>query len=352
MPADTAASRKPRVLHLPAREHTAKVFTPAAWARLQGAFEVTRNDGDGDLTEAEICSLIGGHDALITGWAAPASGGPPPITPAIMEAADRLRIIAHSAGSVRRMLHRVWEDHVVPRRICVFTSTAAIAYNVAETTLGLIIMSAKRLMEHALHVRGTGGWRAPEIPVGEQYLTGGIVGIVGASDVGREVIRVLRPLAGRILVYDPFLDADDAQPLQVEKAELNDLFARSDIVSLHAPSIPETDRMVGAEQLSLLRDGAVLVNTARGSLVDHDALIEEAATGRIRVALDVTTPEPPPADSPLRAMPNVILTPHVAGHGRYGHRRIGDATVAALKDFFAGRPVTGAIDPDHWERLA
>ncbi len=352
MPADTAAARRPRVLHLPAREHTAKVFTPESWTRLQGAFEVTRNEGDRDLTEAEICSLIGGHDALITGWAAPASGGPPSITPAIMEAADRLRIIAHSAGSVRRMLDQVWTDYIVPRRICVFTSTVPIAYNVAETTLGLIIMSAQRLMDHALHVRRTGGWRSPQIPVGEQYLTGAILGIVGAGDVGREVIRVLRPFAVRMLVYDPFLAAEDARALQVEKVDLNDLFARADIVSLHAPSIPETDRMVGAQQLSLLRDGAVLVNTARGSLIDHDALTREAAKGRIRVALDVTTPEPPPADSPLRSMPNVILTPHVAGHGRYGHRRIGDATVAALEDFLAGRPVTGAIDPDRWERLA
>ena len=352
MPADLGTARKPRVLHLPAREHTGKVFSTESWTRLQESFEVTRNEGERDLTEAEICSLIAGHDALVTGWAAPASGGPPPITPAVMEAADRLRIIAHSAGSVRRMLDCVWADYIVPRRICVCTATVPIACNVAETTLGLIIMSAKRLMDHALHVRGTGGWRTPAIPVGDQYLTGATVGLVGASDVGREVIRVLRPFAVRMLVYDPYLTAEEADAMVVEKVELNDVFARSDIVTLHAPSIPETDHMVGAEQLRLLRDGAVLVNTARGSLIDHDALILEASTGRIRVALDVTTPEPPPADSPLRAMPNVILTPHVAGHGRYGHRRIGDATVAALEDFFAGRPVTGAIDPARWERLA
>ena len=351
MAADTAAARKPRVLHLPAREHTEKVFTPESWARLQAGFEVTRNEGDHDLTEEQICALIGGHDALITGWAAPASGGPPPITPAIMDAADRLRIIAHSAGSVRRMLDRAWTDYIVPRGICVFTATVPIAYNVAETALGLIIMSAKRLMEHALHLRGTGGWRTPEIPVSGQHLTGATVGVVGASDVGREVLRLLRPFAVRILVYDPLLTAEEADAMEVEKAELNDLFARSDIVSLHAPSIPETDRMVGAEQLSLLSDDALLVNTARGSLIDHDALIREAAGGRVRVALDVTTPEPLPADSPLRAMPNVILTPHVAGHGRYGYQRMGEATVAALEDFFAGRPVTGAIDPERWERL-
>lgn len=352
MPADTAEARKPRVLHLPAREHTEKVFTPESWARLQEGFEVTRNESRRDLTEERICSVIGGHDALITGWAAPASGGPPPITPAIMEAADRLRIIAHSAGSVRRMLAQVWTDYIVPRRICVSTATVPIACNVAETALGLIIMSAKRLMEHALHVRDTGGWRTPEIPVGDQYLTGATVGLVGAGDVGREMIRALRLFAVRTLVYDPYLAAADAHALQVESVELNDLFARSDIVSLHAPSIPETDRMVGSQQLRLLRDGAVLVNTARGSLIDHDALVREAVGGRIRVALDVTTPEPLPADSPLRSMSNVIVTPHVAGHGRYGHRRIGDATVAALEDFFAGRRVAGAIDPARWERLA
>ena len=92
-----------------------------------------------------------------------------------------------------------------------------------------------------------------------------------------------------------------------EQVELDELFARADIVTLHAPSIPETRHMVGAAQLRLLRDGALLVNTARGSLIDQEALVREAAGGRIRVALDVTTPEPLPGDSPLRRMPNVIV---------------------------------------------
>lgn len=140
--------------------------------------------------------------------------------------------------------------------------------------------------------------------------------------------------------------------MEIEKVALNDLFARSDIVSLHAPSSPETDHIVGTAQLRLLRNEAVIVNTARGSLIDHEALIREATRGRIRVALDVTTPEPLSADSPLRSMPNVILTPHVAGEGRYGHHLIGENTVATLEDFFAGRPVTGAINPDRWNQLA
>ena len=164
--------------------------------------------GERDLTEAEICSLIPGHDALVTGWAAPASGGPPPITPAVMEAADACGssptrpapCAACWTGCGRSTSSRA-TSACAPQR-CRSPTTWP------RPRWGLIIMSTKRLMDHALHVRGTGGWRSPAIPVGEQYLTGATVGIVGAGDVGREVIRVLRPFAVRMLVYDPFLTAE------------------------------------------------------------------------------------------------------------------------------------------------
>ena len=351
------AGDKPRILFTPAREHTAKVFAPEVMARLEARFDVDRNDRDTDLSEAEVRARIAGCDALVTGWGASdrrvlRPRGAMALTPAIMEAADRLRIIAHAAGSVRQMLGAVWHDYIAPRGICVFTATVEIGCNVAETALGLMIMSSKRLMEYALHVRHTDGWRSPDIPVDEQHLFGATVGIVGASDVGRLVLRLLRPFDVNVLLYDPYLSAEEARTLAVERVSLDDLFARADVVSLHAPSIPETRHMVGARQLRLMRDRAVLVNTARGSLIDQEALIREAGSGRIRVALDVTTPEPLPADSPLRAMPNVIITPHLAGQGRYGHLRIGAAALQALEDFFAGRPVTGAVDHARWERLA
>ena len=348
---------KPRILFAPAREHTEKVFAADVMARLEAHFDVDRNERDTDLTEAELAARIAQCEGLVTGWGASdprmlRPRGAMALSPAVMEAADRLRIIAHAAGSVRQMLGDVWQDYIAPRGICVFTATVEIGYNVAETAVGMMIMSAKRLMDHALHVRHTGGWRSPGIPVDEQHLFGATVGIVGASDVGRQVMRLLRPFDVRLLIFDPYLNAAAAHALDAEQVPLEELFARADIVSLHAPSIPETRHMVGAAQLRLLRDGALLVNTARGSLIDQEALIREAGNGRIRVALDVTTPEPLPADSPLRAMANVIITPHLAGQGRYGHTRIGAATLEALEDFFAGRPVTGAVDHAGWERLA
>ena len=351
------ARARPRILFAPAREHTEKVFAPEVMARMEAVFDLDRNHRDTDLSEDEVQERIAGCHGLVTGWGVsdprvlrPRSAMA--LTPAIMEAADRLRIIAHAAGSVRQMLGAVWQDYIAARGICVFTATVEIGYNVAETAVGLMIMSAKRLMEYALHVRDTGGWRSPGIPVDEQHLFGATVGIVGASDVGRRVMLLLRPFDVRLLVFDPYLDAQEAGALHAEKVELDELFTRADIVSLHAPSIPETRHMVGAPQLRRLRDGALLVNTARGSLIDQEALIREAGTGRIRVALDVTTPEPLPADSPLRTMSNVIITPHLAGQGRYGHTRIGHATAHALENFFAGRPVSGAITHARWDRLA
>ena len=128
-------SEKPRILFAPAREHTEKVFAPEVMARLEAQFDVDRNDRDDDLTEAEVRERIAGCDGLVTGWGASdrrvlRPRGAMALTPAIMEAADRLRIIAHAAGSVRQMLGAVWQDYIAPRGICVFTATVEIGYNV------------------------------------------------------------------------------------------------------------------------------------------------------------------------------------------------------------------------------
>jgi len=116
--------------------------------------------------------------------------------------------------------------------------------------------------------------------------------------------------------------------------------------------IPETEGMIGEQQLKLLKDGATLVNTSRGKVIDHEALLREAQTGRILVALDVTAPEPLPADSPFRNLSNVAITPHISGAGHYGYFKIGETTVQALEDFFAGKPVEGAVPFERYAQLA
>jgi len=140
--------------------------------------------------------------------------------------------------------------------------------------------------------------------------------------------------------------------LGVEKADLETLMSTCDIISFHHPTTPETDRLVGADLLAKIKEGALLINTARPRIFDPEAFLAEARKGRFLIALDVTEPEPLPPDHPLRRLPNVYITPHCAGAGFYGYHRIGESTLQALEDFFAERPVEGAVNLDLWDTLA
>lgn len=336
---------KPNIWYIPMSDHTEKVFTPEVFQQMLDEFDVTVNETGEALTTQQVAEGIAGYDGLVTGW-----GASPPLTAEVFEAADKLQIIAHSAGSVKHMLSvGVVEQYLIPRNIVTFSASGAIADNVAESAVGMLIMTCRRWVDHILHTRQSDGWKDPHIFWNGQFLLGSTLGVISASQVGRKVIELLRPWDLTILLYDPYVTDQQAQQLGVEKVELDELFRRSDHVTIHAPSTPETDKMIGSEQLALLRDGATIVNTARGSVIDEDALIAEVRTGRISVCLDVTDPEPPAADSPLRKLKNVYLTPHVAGGGYYGFHNIGETTRQALADYFAGRPVQGAVN---YSRLA
>jgi phosphoglycerate dehydrogenase-like enzyme len=126
---------------------------------------------------------------------------------------------------------------------------------------------------------------------------------------------------------------------------------RADVVSLHAPDNPATRQMLNAERLARMKDDALLINTARGSLIDEQALIEELARGRFFAFLDVTDPEPPAADSPLRRLPNVVVTPHIAGCIE-NCNQLGELAVEELRRFFAGQPPIYQITPELLERIA
>jgi phosphoglycerate dehydrogenase-like enzyme len=338
---------RPRVLYVPPPTHTARVFRPETYERLRRRFDVTASDTEERWTSDMLAARIKGYDAVITGW------GSPPFTVAALENADRLGIVAHSAGSIKALFPRDVVDRcVVPRGLTVFSANGAIALNVAEYVVGVMIMVPRRFVEQTSAIRNSDAWRDPSTPPNALYLRGAAVGLVSASTVGREVVRLLRPFDVRILVYDPYLSERDAGRLDVENVDLDSLFEQSDIVSLHAPSVPATRLMIGAGQLARLRDGGLLINSSRGSVLDHEALTREAETGRIRMVLDVTEPEPLPNDHSLRRLPNVYITPHTSGTGAYGYFGIGDTTLNALETYFAERPVAGAVDWSRYELLA
>lgn len=340
-------SEKPKVLYVCTPDHTRRVFRPGKFEELLERFDVTWRDSDQPWTTEEMTQQVSGMDAVVTGWGAPAT------CEEFFQRADRLKIIAHSAGSVRHLIpDELVNRYCLPRGIVVFSANAAIACNVAEATVGMLLMTMRHWVQFNNWYHQTGHWRHPLYERNGQFLQGSTVGVVSASKVGREVIRLLQPWDVTILVYDPYLSDEEAAALGVERVSLDELFERSDHVTVHAPSLPETEKMIGAAQLARLRDGATLVNTSRGSVIDHDALLAECRARRLNVCLDVTTPEPLPPDSPFRALDNVIITPHVSGAGYYGYFLIGDTTIQALLDCFAGRPVQGAVPLERYTTIA
>jgi phosphoglycerate dehydrogenase-like enzyme len=281
------------------------------------------------LSEVEI---------LLTGW------GCPPIDATVLRAAPRLRAILHAAGSVKgHLAPECWE-----RGLVVSSAADANAVPVAELTLAMILLAGKDVFGLRERYRRDRTFALGEIQPGIGNFRRR-VGIVGASRIGRQVVQLLKPFDLAVSLTDPYLSVPLAG---VRLRELDDLLRESDVVSLHAPATPETHHLLDRRRLALIPDGGVLINTARGSLVDTDALVAELAGGRISAILDVTDPEPLPADSPLFDLPNVFLTPHIAGSHGNELDRLGRTVVAELERLITGLPLAHEILPGDLDRAA
>jgi phosphoglycerate dehydrogenase-like enzyme len=294
------------------------------------------------VDEGFIRDNIRGIDICISCW------GTPPFTREILDNADRLKLIAHSAGSVKPIV----TDYVWEKGIRVTSAAPAIAVAVAEMTLGLMIIALKKIFQFN-ELTHKGFWKLEEEIARSRSLYNVTVGIVSASHVGRNVIRLLKNFYVEILLYDPYVSQEEAEKLGVKLVSLEELMARSDVVSLHAPSIPETYHMINKENIKLLKPGAILINTARGSLIDESALIERLARGDIFACLDVTDPEPPEINSPLRILPNVILTPHIAGGNSITDRwRQGRYIIEQIYKFITQGTMDYEVTKDMLPRIA
>lgn len=321
------------------RAHYARMMSRRAWEELAGFAEIVHHPGDAPAAKEDLLALLPPADACLTSWDVAR------LDADVIAAAPKLRAIVHMGGSVKRIVSdAVWE-----RGILVVSAAPVLAEHVAETTLGLMIVGMKRVWPLAQRVR-EGGWRdSPYWPSRELYDKK--VGIIGASSVGRHVIKLLQPFHAHILLYDPYVSEEEAERMGVQKVELDELVQEADVISLHAPALPATHHMIDARRLSMMKDDVLIINTARGSLIDEEALIRELEKGRFFAFLDVTDPEPPAPDSPLRRLPNVVVTPHIAGCIE-NCTRMGERAVEELRRFFAGEPPLNPITRDILDRVA
>lgn len=288
------------------------------------SFNQTRENG---LENAK--NILKDADFAVTSWGSPA------MTRELLDVAPNLKLIVHAAGSVKSIV----TEEMYARGVRIVSAAQVLSTGVSETALGLTIACAKNIF--ALNAEThSGGWSHTGIT--ELYdIT---VGIIGFGLAGRHYAELLRSFAVDVIAYDPAVSAEEMGKLGVRKVSQEAVFAQSDILSLHAPELASTYHIVNENSLAAMREGAILINTARGSLVDEAALAEALRSGKLKYAcLDVTDPEPPAADSPLRQLPNCILTPHLAGQASNGLRKLGDHCYRQIRNYLEKKPLSGEI---------
>lgn len=280
------------------------LVTPTSYgkndARLKSDLEamvahVTYNPTGKPLTSAEVRDLLPGIDGYIAGLDV--------IDEAALAAADQLRVIARYGVGV----DNVDLAAAKARNIVVTNTPGANSVSVAELALGLMLALARQIPEavEAVHL---GKWPR----YAGLSLEGKTVGILGLGAIGRQLVRRLQGFDCRIVAHDPFVDAASVSSLGVELVSMQEVLARADFLSLHMPLLPETRGVVNDEFLGRMKQGAFLINTARGEVIDEDALLRALQSGHLKGAgLDTFAKEPPDPDNALLRLPQVVATPHL-----------------------------------------
>jgi phosphoglycerate dehydrogenase-like enzyme len=330
-------SIKPRIgvlLHQPLRD---RLFSLQARARLEELGDVLWAESSEPISIPDACSLLRECSVAVSSWRTPYP------TPEIMERCPELRLWAHAAGSVKHF----FGAHLTDRELTVTSCAPTIAAAVAEMVVGEIIIGLRRVLLNAAANRARSRTPAPAFG---KVLSSSTIGVIGASQVGRRVIANLQTFAPEILLYDPFVTENDARQLNVRKSDnLLELCAASDAVTLHTPHLPETTALLKAAHFQAMPDDAVFINRSRGECIDEAALIAELQKGRLQAFLDVSAPEPAAPDSPLRSLPNVVYTSHIAGEAETG---IGDQVVSDIAAWLRGEPPQMVVTSAMLERIA
>lgn len=279
-------------------------------------------------------------EIIFSGW------GAPRMDAEFLGHVPKLRAVFYAGGSVRYFItDAVWE-----RGIRVSTAQTINAIPVAEYTVSALLLGLKRFWHYARVTRTARDFPA-ERPMPGAF--GSVVGLVSYGTIARLVRERLRSLELEVIVYDPFLGEEEAAREGVRKTGLDELFATADAVSVHTPHLSGTVGLVQGRHLERMRPGAFFLNTARGEVVDEPAMVEVLRRRTdLTAVLDVTAPEPPAPDSPLYTLPNVVLTPHIAGSVGRECLRMGQAMVEEYERYRAGRPLQWEITADRAELIA
>lgn len=282
-------------------------------------------------TIAKNLDVLDGVEVILSGWGAPV------MDDTFLEAAAELRAVFYGAGSVRPFV----TDSLWKRGVRVVSAYSANAVPVSEYALAAILFSLKRGWHYAAVVREERTFPAIS---GMPGAYGSTVGIISLGATARMLRERLGPFDVRVTAHDPYVTEEEAAGLGVELLTLDGVFREADVVSLHTPWLPETEGLIRGSHLASMKRSATFVNTSRGAVVREAEMVSVLKDRPdLTAVLDVTDPEPTGPDSPLYDLPNVVLTPHIAGSQGDECRRMGRLVVDELRRYVAGEPLEHEI---------
>lgn len=289
----------------------------------------------------EYKDILKETEFIFSGWKTPA------LDAEFMAAVPKLRAVFYAAGSVRYCTSEAFWARDIP----ITTAYAANAVPVAEYTVSVALLGLKQFWRGAALARNGEGWGDHTRPISGSFRA--TIGLVSFGVIARRVVQILSAHDVRILVYCPYLTDDEADRFGVVKVSLHKLFQESDVVSVHTPVLPETLGLVGGDLIRLMKPDATLINTARGVILNQPSVVEALRErGDVTAILDVTHPEPPAASDPLFSLPNIIVTPHIAGSLGRECQRLGSYMADELERFLQDRPLKWRITREMAQRMA
>ncbi len=301
--------------------------TRAEFAGDEGAYADALREADAEI--------------VITGW------GSPKLTVGVLEKNPQLKYMCQLTGTLTGLLER----EAIEKGLLVTNWGDLIGPTVAEGALMGMLSCLRRTTHTAFLMHLDKGWQDQQA-VDVESLFYQKVGLHGFGTIARSLVRLLEPFGCAISAYSPHVPDEIFKQTDVRRVkQLKTLYSENRIISIHASKTPENHHIVNADILAAMPDGGILVNTARGAVIDTDALVRELKTGRVFASLDVYDPEPPPADSPLRGLRNCQLTCHTAGPTPDRLVDFGDAAVENIRKYISGETVLRIVDVQKFDLI-
>ncbi len=316
-----------------------KTFIPE-WLekKIESLGETEWNTTDKQFPKEVLKEKLRGVDVCISGWSMPQ------LDEEALQNADRLKLLVHTGGTVGTIV----SDKLYDMGVKVLSGNLLYAESVAEGVIAYMLSSLRDIPFYNGEMH-KGKWGS--VNNTSEGLLDQTVGIVGYGTISKIVINMLKLFRTKIKVYSRYISDEECAANNIQKASLEEIFSTCKIISLHSAQSPSTCNMVNKPLLDSISDGAILINTSRGSIVDEDALAEALASKRFKAVLDVYQKEPLPADSPLIRMDNVLLMPHMAGPTLDRRPYITDALLNDAIGFFEGKPLTYEITSEFAGRM-